>query len=140
MLHHVELNVSNLSVTKDFWGWFLIKLGYVKYQQWEQGVSYKYDNTYIVFVQAKRKYMGIPYHRRRVGLNHLAFHTNSKEQVNEIMIELNKRAVKILYLDKKLRAGWQDTYAVYFEDPDKIKVELVAPMNESSNASVFNHI
>lgn len=128
MLHHVELNVSNLRLTEEFWGWLLEQLGYEKYQQWEQGVSYKYDNTYIVFVQAESKYMDISYHRSRVGLNHLAFHAKSKEQVDEITSELHKRAVKILYLDRHPHAGGQNTYAVYFEDPDRIKVELVAPM------------
>lgn len=128
MLHHVELNVSNLRRTEEFWGWLLEQLGYEKYQQWEQGVSYKYDNTYIVFVQAESKYMDISYHRSRVGLNHLAFHAKSKEQVDEITSELHKRAVKILYLDRHPHAGGQNTYAVYFEDPDRIKVELVAPM------------
>jgi catechol 2,3-dioxygenase-like lactoylglutathione lyase family enzyme len=127
MLHHVELYVSNLRKTEDFWGWFLAKLGYETYQKWEQGFSYKHDNAYIVFVQTEAKYLDVPYHRCRVGLNHLAFHAQSRIQVDEITDELIQRSVKLLYADKHPFAGGENHYAVYFEDPDRMKVELVAP-------------
>ncbi|MFX3633864.1 MAG: VOC family protein [Candidatus Pristimantibacillus sp.] len=128
MLHHVELYVSDLKKTEELWGWLLKELEYVVYQKWDHGVSYKYDTTYIVFVQAELKHMDIPYHRGRVGLNHLAFHAKSKEQIDQITLELERKAINILYLDKHPYAGGEDHYAVYFEDPDQIKVELVAPL------------
>ncbi|GAA0595336.1 hypothetical protein GCM10009001_09310 [Virgibacillus siamensis] len=37
-----------------------------------------------------------------------------------------------MYSDKHPFAGGEDHYAVYFEDPDRIKVELVAPDEEGS--------
>lgn len=128
MLHHVELYVSDLKKSEEFWGWLLKELDYKVYQKWEYGVSYKYDHIYIVFVQAEHKYMDIPYHRSRVGLNHLAFYAKSKEQIDKITLELKRMAINILYLDKHPHAGGKDHYAVYFEDPDRIKVELVAPL------------
>lgn len=39
---------------------------------------------YIVFVQAETRFLDIPYHRGRVGLNHLAFHATSQQQVDEV--------------------------------------------------------
>lgn len=119
--------VSNLRKTEDFWWWFLTKLGYETYQKWEQGFSYKHDNTYIVFVQTEAKFLDVPYHRCRVGLNHLAFHAQSRVQVDEITVELLQRSIKLLYTDKHPLAGGDNHYAVYFEDPDRMKVELVAP-------------
>jgi catechol 2,3-dioxygenase-like lactoylglutathione lyase family enzyme len=71
--------------------------------------------------------MDVPYHRCRVGLNHLAFHANSKEQVDDITAQLKQKGTKILYPDKHPFAGGGPHYAVYFEDPDRIKVEIVAP-------------
>lgn len=127
MLHHIELYVSNLRKTEQFWGWFLSELGYKVYQKWERGVSFKYDYTYIVFVQMDRRYMDVPYHRCRVGINHLAFQADSREHVDDMTIRLQRQGVKILYLDKHPYAGGENHYAVYFEDPDRIKVELVAP-------------
>jgi catechol 2,3-dioxygenase-like lactoylglutathione lyase family enzyme len=130
MLHHLEIYVSNLSKTKKFWGWFLFELGYNEYQSWEKGISWKYENTYIVFVQVEERYMDVSYHRCRVGLNHLAFHASSIEQVDHITNKLRELGVTILYKDKHPFAGGTSHYAVYFEDPDRIKVELVAPTNE----------
>ncbi len=90
-------------------------------------------DTYIVFVQTEPRYLGIPYHRRRVGLNHLAFHARSRGQVDEITRHLKEEKIPILYRDKHPHAGGPDHYALYFEDPDRIKVELVAPVTNTRN-------
>nr|WP_179602838.1 VOC family protein [Neobacillus niacini] len=127
MLHHVEIYVSNLEKSVDFWGWLLTELGYEQYQKWELGVSWKYQETYLVFVQAEERFLDVPYHRCRVGLNHLAFHATSREHVDEITEILIKKEIPILYREKHPFAGGPGYYAVFFEDPDRIKVELVAP-------------
>ncbi len=125
MLHHIEIYVSDLSRSIEFWGWFLEWLGYEPYQDWESGKSWKLGGTYIVFVQVEDRFSHIPYHRCGVGLNHLAFHAESKAHVDQLTRELRARSITILYEDRHPHAG--GTYAVYFEDPDRIKVELVAP-------------
>jgi len=127
LLHHIEIYVSNLEKSVEFWGWFLKELGYVSYQKWESGHSWKLGDTYIVFVQAEDRFLDPPYHRCRVGLNHLAFHASSRQHVDEMTTKLQEKGVNILYLDKHPFAGGKDYYAVFFEDPDRIKVELVAP-------------
>jgi catechol 2,3-dioxygenase-like lactoylglutathione lyase family enzyme len=127
MLHHVEIYVSNLEKSIEFWSWLLTELGYEQYQKWELGISWKYQETYLVFVQAEERYLDVPYHRCRVGLNHLAFHARSREQVDEITETLIKKEIPILYREKHPYAGGPEYYAVFFEDPDRIKVELVAP-------------
>jgi catechol 2,3-dioxygenase-like lactoylglutathione lyase family enzyme len=129
VLHHVEIYVSNLEKSIEFWDWLLIKLGYETYQKWEQGISWKYNETYLVFVQTEQRFLEIPYHRSRVGLNHLAFHAKSKEQVDSVTKELEEKGISILYKDRHPYAGGKDYYSVFFEDPDRIKVELVAPTN-----------
>jgi catechol 2,3-dioxygenase-like lactoylglutathione lyase family enzyme len=127
MLHHVEVYVSNLAKSVEFWGWLLTELGYEQYQKWESGISWKHQETYLVFVQAEERYLDVPYHRSRVGLNHLAFHARSREHVDEVTETLREKGIKILYQDKHPFAGGNGYYAVFFEDPDRIKVELVAP-------------
>ncbi|WP_219644630.1 VOC family protein [Cohnella sp. CFH 77786] len=127
MLHHIELNVSNLKRSIEFWGPIFNELGYSIYQEWEYGISWISGNTYIVLVQTEDKYLDIPYHRKRVGMNHLAFHASSREQVNKITYQLESNGVPILYKDRHPYAGGSLHYAVFFEDPDRIKVEIVAP-------------
>lgn len=127
LIHHIELYVSDLKTSINFWGWLLEELGYESYQSWESGQSWKIGETYIVFVKAEERFMDIPYHRCRVGLNHLAFHASSRQQVDEMTSKLASKGVNILYTDKHPYAGGENYYAVFFEDPDRIKVELVAP-------------
>ncbi|WP_096187801.1 VOC family protein [Evansella halocellulosilytica] len=127
-LHHIEFYVSDLERSLDFWGWFLSELDYKIFQEWEEGRSWKKENMYIVLVQADERFLDIPYHRRRVGLNHLAFHAQSRKHVDEMTESLKKRGVTILYTDQHPYAGGTEHYAVYFEDPDRMKVELVAPI------------
>lgn len=127
MLHHLEIYVSNLSKSSEFWGWLLGELGYDPYQKWDSGISWKHGETYLVFVQAEERYLDIAYHRSRVGLNHLAFHAESRQQVDEITTQLMEKGINILYQEKHPFAGGDSHYAVFFEDPDRIKVELVAP-------------
>lgn len=127
LLHHVELYVSDLKRSADFWGWLLEELGYAPFQKWEQGQSWKLGETYLVFVQTEERYLDIPYHRSRTGLNHLAFHARSRTHVDDMTKKLEERNVRILYTDKHPYAGGEDYYAVFFEDPDRMKVELVAP-------------
>ena len=125
-LHHVELYVKDLTVSKEFWGWLLEKLGYEVFQEWSAGISYLLGDTYLVFVQAEEKHLDIPYHRCRAGLNHLAFHGESRAFVDEMTQALRERSVTILYEDRHPYAGGDDYYAVFFEDPDRMKVEITA--------------
>lgn len=127
LLHHVEIYVSNLERSIAFWGWFLVALGYAEYQRWASGVSYKRGDTYLVFVQTEAKHLDVPYHRCRTGLNHLAFHSDSRDDVDKLTNQLRHKGINILYGDKHPHAGGNDYYGVFFEDPDRIKVELVAP-------------
>ena len=132
MFHHVEINVADLNESAAFWGWLLEHLGYAPYQRWEKGRSWKHGDTYIVFVQTEDKYKHLPYHRCGAGLNHLAFHGKSRAHVDEITQMLKEKGVTLLYQDRHPYAGGPDYYAVFFEDPDRIKVEIVAP--RASNA------
>ena len=123
-LHHVEINVSDLSRSSEFWGWLLEELGYVPYESWDGGRSWRLGTTYVVFVQTTERFRQPPYDRRRTGLNHLAFHAASRADVDELARRLRERGVPLLYQG---RFPNEDHYAVYFEDPDRIKVEVVAP-------------
>jgi catechol 2,3-dioxygenase-like lactoylglutathione lyase family enzyme len=126
-LHHLEINVSNLTRSTEFWGWFLTELGYVPYQEWDAGRSWRLHDTYLVFVQTRDRHLAVPYHRGRVGLNHLAFWARSRDQVDGFTEHVRARGLQVLYEDRHPFAGGPDHYALYFEDPDRIKVEVIAP-------------
>ncbi len=127
LLHHIEIYVSDLKRSIDFWSWYLEELGYSPFQEWESGQGWKIGDTYIVFVQTEERFLDVPYHRCRVGLNHLAFHADSRQHVDDMTKKLKEKGMTVLYTNQHPIAGGDGHYAVYFEDPDRIKVELVAP-------------
>ena len=126
VLHHVDIYVRDLRPSREFWSWLLKRLGYTLFQAWDGGFSYLLGETYIVFVQAEQRWLDIPYHRCRAGLNHLAFHADNRDCVDEITSELRSKGITILYEDRHPYAGGDDYYAVFFEDPDRMKVEITA--------------
>lgn len=126
MLHHVEIYVADLERSLSFWTPFLAQLGYEEFQRWPEGVSYIFGETYLCFVKAPEEHLDAGYHRKRVGLNHLAFHGRSREHVDELARWAKASGFTVLYQDQYPPATETDYYAFYCEDPDRIKVEVVA--------------
>jgi catechol 2,3-dioxygenase-like lactoylglutathione lyase family enzyme len=126
MLHHVEIYVSNLEQSRAFWAWLLTRLDYTQSATWEQGFSFKKGDTYLTFVQVEAKYLDISYHRCRVGLNHLAFAVPTRPEVDDFHRALVEKQIPLLYEEKYPFAGGEDYYAVFFEDPDRMKVEVAS--------------
>lgn len=124
MIHHIEIYVSNLKASRKFYSFLLEALGYELYQEWEEGFSYKRQETYLVFVQVDAVYQDKGYHRKQVGLNHLAFAVENREQVDALKESLLELGVRELYPERYPFAGGPDYYAFFCEDPDRIKIEI----------------
>lgn len=124
-LSHIEIYVSDLAASIDLWGWLLPQFGFSPYQEWDSGKSWRQGNSYITFVLAEEGYRDQPHHRKRPGLNHLAFWADSTDQVEALTRGLRERGVPILYEDRTAEEGAPSPYAVFFEDPDRMKVEVV---------------
>ncbi|MBM6628542.1 VOC family protein [Mammaliicoccus vitulinus] len=125
-IHHLEIYVDDLIKTRNFYEELLKTLGYQLYQEWENGFSFKLKGVYIVFVKVEEEYKEYDYHRKRIGLNHLAFGVKNKSEVDTITNVLINKGISILYKDKHPYAGGPEHYAVYFEDPNRIKLEIVS--------------
>ncbi|MDO4712094.1 MAG: VOC family protein [Peptostreptococcaceae bacterium] len=125
MLHHIEIYVSDLKQTRAFYDDLMPRLGYTLFQDWEGGFSYRDESGYIVFVQTADRFLPNGYHRCNIGLNHLAFRVESQETVDSLREHLLEKGVTLLYDDRYPFAGGEGHYALYFEDPDRIKLEVV---------------
>lgn len=78
----------------------------------------------ICICPTEEKYISAGFHRKRTGLNHLAFYASSKEEVDRFHKDvLVKNGIPCLYENGP--SGDDDYYAVFFEDPDRIKLEVV---------------
>lgn len=128
MLHHIEIYVSDLERSVEFWTPFMEKLGY-EAEQWSGGMNYVTGMTepYLCLLQVSNEHRSAGYHRKRVGLNHLAFMAKSRQHVDEVRAWLKESGHALLYDERYPFATAPDYYAVFCEDPDRIKLEVVAP-------------
>ena len=118
-LHHIEYYVKDLSRSNIFWNWFMPFMGYVEYQNWNGGISWRHTSgTYIVFVQVQPDSLGLNNNRQGNGLNHIALYGKNIEHFNELQAELKNRGIKILTLKEKF---------ICFEDPNEFAVEIYIP-------------
>ena len=125
--------MSNLDRSLAFWEWLLVELGYERYQAWDHGCSFRLGETYLVFVQAEAAFVAQSFHRKRPGLNHLAFWAPSSEWVTTLPNRLRDRGVRVLYAERSpAEEGAPSASTVFFEDPDRIKVEVVAPASRNA--------
>ncbi len=124
-LEHLDISVSDLERSGAFWAAFLKDLGYREFAKSATGWSWTNDESTVFLLQAESGYLDPPYHRKRVGLNHLAFSVSDPKQVDAMATGLKERNIPLLYGGP--RTG-RTTYAVFFEDPDRIKIEVVAPL------------
>lgn len=123
LLHHVELQVSDFESSVGPWAWLFDALGHAPYQEWSGGCSWRHGSTYIVLGSAPRDGThdrGVP------GLNHLAFHAGTTQNVDRLWAAAPANGWTHLYTDRHPWAGGDEHYAAFLENVERFKVELVA--------------
>ncbi|HRK30925.1 MAG TPA: VOC family protein [Tepidisphaeraceae bacterium] len=128
MIHHIEIYVSDLDRAIRFWSPLMEMLNCTA-ERWSKGINYfgADDEPYLCLVQAAEAHRGAGYHRKRIGLNHIAFRARSREHVDRIRGWAKDAGHTLLYDDRYPFATAPGYYALFFEDPDRIKIEIVAP-------------
>lgn len=129
-LAHIEINVSNLQKSKEFYLKILTPLNWSMTCDCDGSVGFKgKDNTHLFLVQTADSFISDTFHRKRTGLNHIAFRVESKREVEEFSNFLKNNNLVSLYTnepkDYSEEYNMDEYYAVYFEDPDRIKLEVV---------------
>jgi catechol 2,3-dioxygenase-like lactoylglutathione lyase family enzyme len=124
MLHHVELWVPDLARAEATFGWLFPALGWTEFQRWTAGVSWKLNETYVVVEQSPA--MTGPHDRMKAGLNHLALHAGSRQNVDSLTEQAQRHGWQLMFADEHPHAGGPDHYAAFLENEDGFEVELVA--------------
>lgn len=90
-------------------------------------MEWQKEGTRLIIAQSPRSFLDHGYHRKRVGLNHIAFRASNRAAVDELYQNyLVPKKIPTLYDGPREWKGYDPGYyAVYFEDPDRIKLELV---------------
>ena len=126
-VHHVDLVVSSIERSLLFYTELLGPLGYnrVGEVEGERGETIWYlsgPGTSVGLREAQSDPR--PYDRYAVGLHHLAFEADSRAQVDELAEWLREQGVE-LESEPQEYTYIPGYYAVFFYDPDGIKLEIV---------------
>lgn len=124
-MNHLTLTVSNLVKSEQFYDQILKFMGYQQVHKDKQFIiwSLKHAGEIVIF-PANPDSPNKVHDRYSPGLHHFAFNANSREEVNNFYKLLMEIGATIL--DPPAEYNYSPGYyAVFFTDPDGIKLELV---------------
>lgn len=125
-VYHIQLNVSDPKISFKFYKDLLAYFEYkITYEDKEViGLS---NGTCDFWIQTvEKKYLKDKFHRKNTGINHIAFRVDKKEYVDRFYKEfILPRKMSTLYKTPREFPEYEKGYyAIYFEDPDRIKLEI----------------
>ena len=130
-INHLDLTVSDLSVSLPFYDSVLGRLGFERVVP-EPGSTarpawHHQDPALRLFSIAlcEARADATPHDRFSPGLHHLAFQAESRADVDEFHRFLVETGVTVLDPPADYPQYWPVYYAVFFADPDGLKLELV---------------
>src|SRR5262249_41549744 len=130
-VHHVIVNVRDLARARAFYGWLLPRLGYPG-EEHGAGASGWFGPAGSFWLKpVAPRFAADTFDQDRAGLCEMALAAESRAAVDELARELVARGARILDAPREYdyTPGY---YAVFFADPDGMKLELVhVPTPES---------
>jgi len=123
-LGHIKISVSDYAgKSKAFYQKLFSDLGYAQVDDGDDGGGWKTPEGLGIWISQaeveEQKYVhGAP------GLHHLCLKVSSKERVDEIHKTLVTDGVHIFNMPQAYPQYTEDYYAVFFADPDGIKLEV----------------
>ena len=129
-LHHLDLNVSDLQRSYTFYGQLLTQLGYrrVDYSSPAEPDGFDWlgpDNLGRFSLGLYLAEDPSSYNRRAPGVHHIAFAAPTRGAVDELYQALLAMQATLLDPPRAYPQYEPDYYAVFFLDPDGIKLEYV---------------
>ena len=128
-IDHIIVNVNDYAAAKRFYAWLMPQIGYpqtMSYDQPQNDITTGYfgEHGSMWLRPADPEFRADKFHRHRVGLCEIAFSAESRKQIDDLAKYISANGGKVTDLPKEYDylPGY---YAVFFTDPDGIKLELV---------------
>lgn len=126
MIAHIVLNVKDFLESEAFYDLLLFRLGYSENfkEKIESYSSKSYQKVeHSLWIKCEHSAPHEPF-TRDIGLDHIAFKTESKSAVDDIYELVSKAGVAITRVPASYPQYGSDYYAFYFRDPNGIPLEI----------------
>lgn len=134
VIDHIQITVQNMKAAEAFYDELMPMLGFDLSKK-SKGrvdahdfdvVEYMHPDLIIGINSPRPTFAEEKVHRRRPGsLHHLAFKVNSEAEVDELYERIKKTQAQIVAPPQFYPQHGQHYYALFFKDPDGIKLEIV---------------
>jgi glyoxylase I family protein len=123
-VEHIDLTVNDVARSRAFYDKVLGELGFRK----SEGGDYIYWSNALMTIairEASGVHRDAQFDRYRVGLHHLALRARSRNDVDAFHNFLVHEKITVLDTPAEYPHYSENYYAVFFADPDGMKLELV---------------
>lgn len=125
-VHHVALALNNVPLREEqFWGPLLGFFGYTQKSKSTEGrMSFWHHGAFgqaIVLWETRGDHVGKPHSRWAAGLQHISFHCNTRQQVDDFAALLKKLGAPVT--DEPAERGSAAFYSALGDSPDGIHIE-----------------
>ena len=128
-IHHVFISVNDFARSVAFYSKLMPRLGYTA--SWEYpdadrpSMGWLGPGGSFWIKLADSRFCADTFSKDRVGLCEIAFHAESREQVDALAGDVQAWGGTILHAPRAYPEYVPGYYAVFFADPDGIKLEAV---------------
>ncbi len=120
---HIDVTVNDLARSTAFYDKVMPALGFKRLPDNDRN-NIRWANAHLSFA-IRPSATGADFDRYRVGLHHLAFRAKSRHAIDEFHRFLVRENLPILDAPAEYPIYGPNYYAVFFADPDGMKLELV---------------
>lgn len=120
-IHHIDITVSDLERSIRFYGAVLPLMGFRYHDAAPEGPVWAGEQVEIGLVRARAGHAR--HDRYSPGLHHLAFAAPSRSAIDRLHEALLRLGVEVLDAPAQYDQYARGYYAVFFADPDGIKLE-----------------
>lgn len=125
-LYHIQVNVADPAVSLPFYRDLLGVLEYRLVHDGPEVAGWSDGTSALWLIGTAAGHASAGFHRKRVGLNHVAFRVGARADVDRFVREfMAPRRLPALYATPREFPEYAPGYyAVFFEDPDRLKLEV----------------
>ena len=123
-VEHIDLTVNDVARSRAFYDRMLGELGFRKFEG-DDYIHWANPQMTIAIREASGVHRDAQFDRYRVGLHHLALRARSRSDVDAFHNFLMNEKITVLDTPAEYPHYGENYYAVFFADPDGMKLELV---------------